>query len=187
MKEISPAHLHSSVQKRKRDGLSEATINRDLTIVKHLLTYAVECGLIPDNPVEKFKLLREERKERPRFTQEQLWSVINAVRPDCRPIFVFIRETGCRREEALSLQHWQVQEDSRLVVFSENTKSRKYRYVPLTDLAIEAVKALPKLEHCPYVFYNAVTKNRWSTCRKPWVQARTKAGLPDLLVRDLRR
>jgi integrase len=187
LREVSPAHLHNYVRKRKRDGLSEATINRDLTILKHMLTYAVECGVIDTNSVERFRLLREEKRERPRFTEKQVWSVINAVRPDCRPIFVFIRETGCRREEALSLQHWQVHEESRLVVFSEDTKSRKFRYVPLTDSAAEAVKALPRLETCSYVFYNTATKDRWCECRKPWKEAREEVGVLDLLVKDLRR
>ena len=96
-------------------------------------------------------------------------------------------ETGCRREEALSLQHHQVQEEAQLVVFSEDTKSRKFRYVPLTEAALEAVKAQPKLEDCPYVFYNRKTRTRWERCRKPWVDAREVAGVPELQVKDLRR
>jgi integrase len=185
--EISPARLHHYVQQRMATGVTEATINRDLTILKHMLNYAVECGVLETNPVMKFKLLTEDREERPRFTEKQVWSVINAVRADCRPIFAFIRETGCRREEALSLQHPQIQEASRLVVFSKNTKSRKYRYVPLTDTAISAVKALPRLETCPYVFYNTKTRRRWKECRREWEKARQSVGFPEMLVKDLRR
>jgi len=184
---ISLAHLHKYVKHRKSQGLSDATVNREVAILKHLLNYAVECGVIESNPVEKFKRLREEQKERPRFTEDQVQKVIGAVRPDCRPVFIFIRETGCRREEALSLQHGQIQEESRLVVFSEDTKSKKYRYVPLTDEALQAVKTLPRLTECDYVFYNRKTKDRWHDCRKPWEQAREKVGLPEIQVKDLRR
>jgi len=184
---VTLAHLHKYVKHRKSKGLSDATVNREITILKHLLNYAAECGVIESNPVEKFKRLREEQKERPRFTEEQVQKVIDAARPDCRPLFTFIRETGCRREEALSLQHWQVQEDSRQVLFSENTKSKKYRYVPLTEAAIEAVKTLPRLPDCPNVFYNLKSKDRWHDCRKPWEQARKKVGLPEIQVKDLRR
>jgi len=73
------------------------------------------------------------------------------------------------------------------VLFSENTKSKKYRYVPLTEAAIEAVKTLPRLPDCSYVFYNLKNKDRWHDCRKPWEQAREKVGLPELQVKDLRR
>ena len=40
---------------------------------------------------------------------------------------------------------------------------------------------------CPYVFYNHKTRTRWAKyCRKPWNEAREKAGLPDLQVKYLR-
>ncbi len=187
LREISPARLHTYAKKRKQGGASNTTVNRAVAILRHLLSYAVECGIIDSNPIEKFKLLREEIQERPRFTDEQVDSVIEVVRADCRPLFIFIRETGCRREEALSLQHWQVQEASQLVVFSENRKSRKFRYVPLTEMAIDAVNALQRLETCPYVFYNPKTRDRWSDCRKPWEKARKEAKIPELQVKDLRR
>ncbi len=184
---ITPAHLHNYVRKRKAAMVSDATINRDLSTLKHLLSYAEECGVIQVNPVKKFRNLKESRTERARFTEDQIQRVIGAVRSDCRPIFMFIDETGCRRGEALSLQHWQVQEESRLVVFNEDTKSRKYRYVPLTEAALEAVKALPPLEDCPYVFYYLETRTRWAECRDAWEKAREAANLPDLQVKDLRR
>ncbi len=148
---------------------------------------AEECGVIQVNPVKKFRNLKESRKERRGFTEDQVRRVIDAVRPDCRPIFMFIKETGCRRAEALSLQHWQVQEESRLVVFSEDTKSRKYRYVPLTEAGLGAVKALPPLEDCPYVFYYRETRTRWRECRDAWEKAREAVNLPGLQVKDLRR
>jgi len=184
---VTLAHLHKYVKHRKSQGLSDATVNREITILKHLLNYAAECGVIESNPVEKFKRLREEQRERPRFTEDQVQKVIDAVRPDCRPLFIFIRETGCRREEALSLQHWKIQEESRLVVFSEGTKSKRFRYAGLTDEALLAVKTLPKHKDCPYVFYNLKSNDRWHDCRKPWEQAREKVGLPEIQVKDLRR
>lgn len=113
--------------------------------------------------------------------------MLDAIRPECRPLFVFIRETGCLREEALSLQHWQVQEDSELVVFSENTKSKKRRYVGLSEEAIEAVNSLPRLDSCPYVFYSLRFLTRWAVCRKPLENAAKQAGVPDLQVKDLIR
>ncbi len=101
---INAGLLHSYVQWRKKRGASDATINRDLTIVKHILNYAVECKILRNNPVEKFRNLNEELKERQQFTEEQIQKVIGAVNPLRRPVFSFIRETGRRREEALSLK-----------------------------------------------------------------------------------
>ncbi len=187
LQSITAAHLHNYISLRNKTGVSDATINRDLAIIKHMLNYAVECGILETNPVERFKLLKEEQKERPRFSDAEIKKVINAVKADCRPLYTFTQETGCRREEALSFQHWQVQADAKLVVFTNNTKSKKYRYVPLTAKALEVIQTLPKLDDCPYVFYNPKTNDRWKQCRKAWEKARKSVGLPDLQVKDLRR
>ena len=125
LESVTPAQAHKCIQRRKSHGLSGATINRELTVLIHLLTYATECGVIDSNPLERFKKLREDQKERPRFTDAEV-ETLQAARSECRPLFRFLRETGCRREEALSLQRWQVQEAARLVVFCEDTKSRKF-------------------------------------------------------------
>ena len=184
---ITPARLHDYVQWRKGNGIADATINQDLATVKHMFTYAVDIGVIGSDPVAKFKKMRVEQKETRRYSDAEVQRVLASVRPEYRPIFVFILETGCRREEALSLQHWQVHEESRAVVFSENTKSRKFRQVPLTMSAIEAVHVLPPVDGCPFVFYNPKTRDRWADCWKPWKQAREAAALPELRVKDLRR
>jgi integrase len=187
LESITASLVHKYVQKRKEAGKSNATVNRDVTTLKHLLTYAQDCGLIKKNLIEDFKLLKEDLNERPRFSNDQVDAVISELRADVKPLFIFIRETGCRREEALSLRHSQVQAESRMVVFNHDTKSRKYRYVPLTDAALEAVETLPKLDECPYVFYNLKTKERWFDGRKLWEQAREAAGVPELTIKDLRR
>ena len=187
LKELTPAPLHNYVRSRKLDGVSNATINREIAVLKHILTYATETGILKENPLERFRLLREKRTERPRFSNEQIEAVITILPPGCRPLFVFIRETGCRRGEALSLTHEQIHEESRLVVFNHDTKSRKYRHVPLTVAALAAVQALPKLDHCPYVFYSPQTQGRWIECRKVWEEARLEAGVSNLQVKDLRR
>ncbi len=77
-------------------------------------------------------------------------------------------------------EHW-------YIVLDENTKSRKYRYVPLTGAGLAATQVLPDLEGCPYVFYNPKTMRRRHTCPRTWENARVEAGVPDLQVKDLRR
>jgi integrase len=122
----------------------------------------------------------------PRPTDEVIEAVFARLDSMFVPIYRFIRETGARRGEVLSLQHWQVDTARRLVEFAKRTKNGKNRLVGLTDLALEALDAVPSLPGCPYVFYNPETKTRWHDCRRPWEIAREKAGFPWLRVRDLR-
>jgi site-specific recombinase XerD len=183
---ITPACVHTYVRRRKEGGASNSTINRDLAALKHMFQYAVQCGATGSNPLHHFKNLKEPLKAVPRYSKEEVEKVIGAVRVDCQPIFIFIRETGCRLEEALSLEHSQLDFQQRFVVFTHKTKAGRYRIVPLTAAAAEAAKALPRLENCPYVFYNVNSQTRWHNCRKPWVDARKSAGVPGLRVKDLR-
>jgi integrase len=96
------------------------------------------------------------------------------------------RETGARRDEVLSLQHWQIDRVNKVVTFAKRTKNGKSTVAPLTDRALEAIDSIPALPGCPYVFYNSETRDRWFDARKPWVAARKAAGYPWLRVRDLR-
>jgi integrase len=102
------------------------------------------------------------------------------------PLFTFLRETGCRREEGLSLKHHQIVLNSipAVVVFSDNTKNGKDRQVPLTAKAIDAIKAMPK--GSKYVFYHPESLTRWDTAHKVWESAREAAGYPWLRIHDLR-
>ena len=69
----------------------------NLATIKHLFSFAAECGFIVSNPIEKFWTLPEDRREQPRHTDQQIQSVIDALTPEhCKPPFIFIRETGCR-------------------------------------------------------------------------------------------
>lgn len=186
LEDVTPDKVNVFVNKRKKAGASNSTINRDLAALKHMMNFAVECGVIELNPIVQFKNLKAPQKPIHRFSEQEVQAVIDQLRADCKPIPIFVKETGCRVEEALSLQHWQVQIRSRLVVFTEDTKSSKFRYVPLTDEAIEAVQALPRLPDCPYVFYNVNTRDRWHRMQTPWYRAREKAGVPGIRLQDLR-
>jgi integrase len=115
--------------------------------------------------------------------EEAIHETLANLRAECEPVFRFLYETGCRKEEAFSLKHSQVFPAERLVVLPK-TKAGRLRYIALTKAAVEAVTRMPKVSE--YVFYNPDTLHRWYDCRKPWVAARTKAGYTWLKVKDLR-
>ena len=108
-----------------------------------------EIGALDQNRIAKVKKLEEIREERPRPTDEQIDHLLECTDARIRPILGFIRETGCRLEEGLSLKGSQADKKSRTVVFSGNTKSGKPRFVPLTDEALQWIDDLPPLPGCP--------------------------------------
>lgn len=166
--------------------MKNATINRELSTLRHLFEWRIKRGFIERNPLAHIEKLEEQEWAGPKPTSEIVQAVFEKLDPRFLPIYVLIRETGARRDEVLSLQHWQIDRENRVVTFAKRTKNGKSTVAPLTDRAIEAIESIPVLAGCPYVFYNLKTGNRWTDARKPWVAARKAAGYPWLRVRDLR-
>jgi len=86
----------------------------------------------------------------------------------------------------MSVKHHQINLTANppVVVFSDNTKNGKDRQVPLTRRAIDSIETMPKVS--VYVFYHPESLTRWKNCRKPWNEARERAGHSWLRIHDLR-
>jgi integrase len=171
---------------RQREGVCDATINREVACLRHLYAWGRKRGFVACNPLMDFEKLKEQEWAGPKPTDDVIEAVFARLDDLFLPIFRFIRETGARRDEVLSLQHWQIDRAHCLVEFAKRTQNGKNRLVGLTDLALEALDTIPLLPGCPYVFYNPETKTRWYDCRVPWEAAREEAGYPWLWIRDLR-
>ncbi|HRV09617.1 MAG TPA: hypothetical protein P5568_14250, partial [Acidobacteriota bacterium] len=147
--ELSPFDVTVYISKRKRQGLSPATINKELAVLKHLLSWAVDQELIFRNPIPHLRKLHEQHKPAiaDRYLpilEKAIQETLAQLRPECEPVFRFLYETGCRREEALSLTHDQVFLEDHPVVLPK-TKAGELRYIALTQLAIEAIRRMPKV------------------------------------------
>jgi len=100
--------------------------------------------------------------------------------------FIFLYETGCRREEAILLKHQDVDIERDSVTFF-STKVGRPRTALLTKEAIKAVNTMRRLPNNDHVFYNPVTMRRWYNCSASWQRARRRAGYAWLRIHDLRR
>jgi site-specific recombinase XerD len=183
---LQPQNVTQFVNSRKRKGINNRTINRDLIVLGHMLYWGVREHYLESNPLPEIQKLKEIQWVGERPTAEVIDSVFAELDSRVLPLFTFIRETGCRLEECLSVQHRQINLTCNppVVTFSDNTKSGQARQVPMTDKAIEAVGAMPKASK--YVFYHPESLTRWRNCRKLWDSAREKAGYSWLRIHDLR-
>jgi integrase len=171
---------------RKSKGVKNRTINRDLIVLGHMLSWGVREHYLDRNPLPEIQKLKEIQWVGQRPTDEIVDAIFAKLDERVVPLFTFLRETGCRREEGLSLKHPQIvlTTDPPVVVFSDNTKNGKDRQVPLTAKAISAIKAMPRASK--YVFYHPESLTRWDTARKVWEEAREEAGYRWLRIHDLR-
>jgi integrase len=189
--ELLPSDVDSYIRWRKSHSLnkrlsevSNATVNKDLAILKHMMHWAVQRRILLDNPIRDYEKLPEQRIERSKPTEAIVNAVFAKIDPLVLPVFLFIRETGCRRGEALALTHDRVRIEDRKAVINID-KEGKPKFLFLTDNAVEAIQSMPVA--CEFVFYNPKTLGRWYDCKKYWESARKEAGYTWLQIKDLRR
>lgn len=173
---------------RKTAGASGATINRELAVVSHLFSKAVQWEWLAHRPakIERFK---EDKGRIVYLTAEQCQRVIQAAKSDLSPhiypFTIIALSTSMRMTEILSMRREHVDLDRRRV-FIPNAKAGA-RDQPITgELAVflkAHMEALPK--GADWLFPSVASKSgRLATIRKAHRRAIKAAGLdPDVVVR----
>ena len=145
--------------KRLESGAKHATVIKEWRTLQAMLNAAVEHEVVPHNPIGKVKGPRDLTSRPPRwYTHDELLSLYaaqaepqrftteedRAVAEALRWTWQLMANTGIRRTEALQID-WRDIGREELIVRSEQTartKSGKWRQIPLSRGAIEAVEAL---------------------------------------------
>jgi len=134
-----------------------ATVNRHLTILKHMLKKAVEWKLAEENPGTGVKCIKV-NNERTRYLEEdeieRLLSACKAQteRPWLEPIVILAIHTGMRLGELLELR-WNnnVDFNYRRITLVQ-TKNQKKKTIPLNDDAWKVLELLDNHRYGLYVF-----------------------------------
>lgn len=187
LREITPELIQRYVSSRKAQKIANATVNRELALLKHCFSIAIKWGWTRDNPVKRIEMLREP-KGRVRFLSDDERRSLFAVLPwYIRPIVLFAMHTGMRKSEILNLQWSQVSQKGRCIVL-EDTKNNERRSVPLNNTAMLVLEEVGKIRRLdiPYVFYNPLTGDRWKDVQHAFLRACKVANVKDFRFHDLR-
>ncbi|HPF98998.1 MAG TPA: site-specific integrase [Kiritimatiellia bacterium] len=76
---ITKAHVMEYIRARNKEGVSNRTINIELTVLRQMLKYAVDQGYAISNPAQEIRNLKELKHEVQIFTDEQFWSLVRAA------------------------------------------------------------------------------------------------------------
>jgi integrase/recombinase XerD len=169
---ITPLHIDKFVSARRKSGVTNRTINRDLGVLSHMYEWAIKREYLELNPVMKIERLEEIEWVGERPDEAVIDLIFQKLNPRTVPVFSFIRETGCRKNEGITLKWSQVDYARAQVVFHSNTKNGRSRQVPLTEAGLCALSAMPK--HGETVFYHPDTLKKWTgdSIAIPWEKAR---------------
>lgn len=147
--------IKDMIKARKRAGVKNATIRRDLTAISSVMNHAIDEGWIEENPTEAIKRKRivPERKLPIVLPREDMMAVV-FPRLDRRVVDLceFTRATGLRLDEASGLKHSAIDRRGRVITV-ENGKGQKVRAVPLTAVAEAIIDRQPRFIGKPWVFW----------------------------------
>ncbi|UHD16320.1 tyrosine-type recombinase/integrase [Thiocapsa bogorovii] len=196
MQELGPADVRGYVERRREQGVSDTTINRDLALLSAAIGYAnVELEWMLPNPVAGRKLAEPEGRVR-WITREESVALIAAAgraprAPFMADLITVALYTGCRRGELLGLDWARVDLKQNLIhLEGRHTKSGKRRSVPLCETARAAIlrRARFRAEHCPdsqWVFAYR-DGHQAKDIRGAFYSACRAANLADFTFHDLR-
>lgn len=172
-------------------GLSPATADHHVKVLRHALNLAVEWEMLDKNPVAGIPLFNQDNRVEHLLSEEQLHRLLEVLRTyparSVCQIALFLLSTGCRLNEALKATWSQIDKTNRVWrIPASNSKSKKVRAVPLNDSALAIIDQIASLGSEGYMFVNQRTGKPYTTIMKVWSRIRTQAELPHLRIHDLR-
>lgn len=191
LSQISRHQVQSFHTSLKTEGLSGASADHHIKLLRRMLNLAVEWSLLQMSPLNAYKLLEEPNMVEHYLAEDELLRLVSVLKTDAnRPVCLlclFALSTGCRLGEAMSAQ-WQYVDKLNKVwrIPAANSKSGRLRSVPLSDAALEVLDEIGTDGRYAYVFTNLETKTRYTHITHTWHRLREKAGLPWLRFHDLR-
>lgn len=141
------AKIVEDYKHKRKDKAKSATITKELRTLKAMLNCALDWEIINFMPLRRIKEPKSLDSKPPQFyTIEQLGKLYSAATDVHGPIWRLYANTGMRRAEGLILlRSWIGRKEMKILsTEEERTKSGKWREIPLTDGALEALDMIPK-------------------------------------------
>jgi integrase len=130
--DITTDKVKAHIEKRMKDGLTNASINRELAVLKRMFSLGAESTPPKVNLIPYIPMLKESNTRKGFFEIEEYQALKNALPSYLQPIIIFAYHTGWRSGELLSLTWDKV--DLKQGIISLNpgeTKSEEARTVYL--------------------------------------------------------
>lgn len=187
--EISPKVISAYKGHRYKKDIAPATINRELTIMKHMYTMAVkEWEWCRDNPVKRVRMEKEGPSRDRWLTYEEEKRLLDACPAWLKEIVTFALNTGMRQGEILGLRWKDVNLISGIVIL-DMTKNGDRRSIPLNRIAWDMLKQKSRVRYLAsdYVFTNDAGKRMdGGNLRTDYMKALKKAKIEAFTFHDLR-
>jgi integrase len=180
-------------QKRLAAGLMNSSVNRDLSVLRRLLTLATRQRLIGRNPFAEIEFLEEKkfRRQPHILSLDEQSKLIEVAPPKLRALIFLITETGLRvGKEALRLKWTDVDIQNSQIAVRESKTLAGRRVVPLSELCRNELLRWRQLAGPRYSqFLFPIPKDPskpMGSARRTWSKALKNAGIDPFPIYSLR-
>ena len=182
--------LDRYVDHRQKEEAENATINRELALLKRAFRLGVEHSKIRQVP--HFEMLDESGNVREGFLEDAQY---DKLATECareglwlRAMFALYHSYGWRKTEVLGLRVNQIDLDRRTIRLKRGTtKNKEGRFVTMTDEIFQLISASVQGKSPSDFVFTRDDGKPVRSFRKTWAKVCEAAGLPDLMIHDLRR
>jgi integrase len=186
IRKLTRGRIDAYIRDRRKQGAANATINRELALIRRALTLGRQAGLIRlDLHIPR---LVEENVRQGFLTHDQYLKLKAQLPSHLQALFVVAYHVGGRRGELLKLRRDMVDLDAGVIrIEAKNAKTKKPRTLPIYgDMRAYLEMAIAAGDGgCPWLWQ--IEGRRVKEFRAAWKAAIEAAGLPGLLFHDLRR
>jgi integrase len=170
-------------QRMARSSIKDATVNRDLSVLRHILYWGVDEQLLVANPLARMKMARERRTRRQILSIAEENLLLGVAKDHLYAMTLMALDTGMRRGEITS-QTWDDVDFSQKILFVTHSKTPEgeSREIPLTERLHAHLTHHRKNEGLVIDFRGRpvrIVKRSWKTSLK-------NAGIRHVRFHDLR-
>jgi integrase len=159
-----------------------ATLNRELSLLKHMYTKAIEWGKCKENPAKKVKKLKGEFKRVRFLLPDEVQRLLSNCADYLRPIVTVAVHTGMRKGEIFGLRWEQVNFEQGIITLQE-TKNGERRDIPMDETVKATLKGIERKGN--YLFCNE-EGDTFVRLQRSFEGALRKSGIQDFRFHDLR-
>lgn len=191
--QITSASIKKYIEARLEEKAANATINRELSALKRMLSLGAKCTPPKVDRVPYIPMLKENNVRKGFFEHADFIALRDALPDYVNPVVTFGYKTGWRIGEILDLEWSQVDRQNGIVYLNPgDTKNDDARTVYMDDELQELFATLWEQRKqnetlLPCVFVNKRGTGKINNFRKAWATACEKAKIGQRLFHDFRR
>lgn len=165
------------------EEVSNATVNRDVAVLRHVLFWAVDEGFLAANSLSRYRQLTEPRRPRRVLSVAEEDLLLDAAVSHLEPIVIVALDTGMRRGEILGQRREHLDADRQLLTVSKsNTVGGTGREIPWTKRARRILTPLSIGDGLVFIAKGQSVRS----IKRAWRGAVRRAGIRHVRFHDLR-